>query len=272
MFGLPTQRDRQQLLHEYSPTNYSVVNVRTIDSVSHCAASCNISATDLTAEQLYEVMYHQKVLDGIKARTGQDEETNRTRITLYPYTSILSADTVPASPDAPGYGEAVRLTMHGVLNRAVTHQTYDAVFCGTGYDRDSWMKLLASSNLAEDFDIKSSAVQLVTEAEPLSQPIPPLFTDLPEITARGTRSSVSDGSATPPTPDTPHSEHSKLSGETRPSKVRISRTYRLLSEKNPDAPRIYLQGCTQSTHGLSESLLSILGVRAGMVVDELFQA
>ncbi|TBU35962.1 L-lysine 6-monooxygenase (NADPH-requiring)-domain-containing protein [Dichomitus squalens] len=250
MFGLPTQRDRQQLLHEYSATNYSVVNIRTIDA-------------------LYEVLYHQRVLDGIKARTGQDEETNRTRITLHPYTSIFSADTVPPSRDAPGHGEAVRLTMHGVLNRAVTHKTYDAVFCGTGYDRDAWMRLLASSNLAEGFGIKSSAVQLVTEAETLPQSFPPLFTDLPEITSRMAVSSASDGSSTPPTPDTPQSEHSKLGGETRPSKVRISRTYRLLSDKNPDGPRIYLQGCTQSTHGLSESLLSILGVRAGMVVDEL---
>ncbi len=35
MFSLPTQRDRQNLLHEYMPTNYSVVNNRTIDSVRH---------------------------------------------------------------------------------------------------------------------------------------------------------------------------------------------------------------------------------------------
>ena len=34
-------------------------------------------------------------------------------------------------------------------------------------------------------------------------------------------------------------------------------------------PRIYLQGCTEATHGLSESLLSILGVRAGLVVDDI---
>ncbi len=33
MFGLPTQRDRQHVLREYNPTNYSVVNVNTIDSV-----------------------------------------------------------------------------------------------------------------------------------------------------------------------------------------------------------------------------------------------
>ena len=34
MFGLPTKRDRQHVLHEYNATNYSVVNVNTIDAVS----------------------------------------------------------------------------------------------------------------------------------------------------------------------------------------------------------------------------------------------
>ncbi|PIL24011.1 hypothetical protein GSI_13762 [Ganoderma sinense ZZ0214-1] len=251
MFGLPTQRDRQHLLHEYMSTNYSVVNNRTIDS-------------------LYEVMYHQKLLDGVKARTGRDEETNRTRITLRPYNSVFAAEIIPPS-DASTYGESVRVTMHGVLNRAVMQKTYDAVFCGTGYERDSWMKFLASSNLADEFGIKSSTIQLVTETEASSPVIPPLFADLGGPASR-TTSSASDGFSTPQTPDTPNSDHSKLVGEMHPSKVRISRSYRLLPEKEEDlasGPRVYLQGCTQSTHGLSESLLSILGVRAGMVVDEL---
>lgn len=36
MFGLPSKRDRQAVLREYNPTNYSVVNMRTIDNVSRC--------------------------------------------------------------------------------------------------------------------------------------------------------------------------------------------------------------------------------------------
>ncbi|KAI1795864.1 L-lysine 6-monooxygenase (NADPH-requiring)-domain-containing protein [Ganoderma leucocontextum] len=253
MFGLPTQRDRQHLLQEYSATNYSVVNNRTIDS-------------------LYEVMYHQNLLDGVKARTGQDEESNRTRITLRPHNSVFAAEIIPPTSDASSNGEAVRLTMHGVLTRAVMQKTYDVVFCGTGYERDSWMKILASSNLADDLGIKGSTIQLVTEAEAKSLAIHPLLADLSDATSHETSSSTSDGFSTPPTPDTPHSDHSKLVGEMQPSKVRISRTYRLLPEKDGESasgPRVYLQGCTQSTHGLSESLLSILGVRAGMVVDEL---
>ncbi|KAI0721074.1 L-lysine 6-monooxygenase (NADPH-requiring)-domain-containing protein [Cerioporus squamosus] len=255
MFGLPTQRDRQHVLQEYNPTNYSVVNINTIES-------------------LYEVMYHQKLLDGIKARTGREDESNRTRITLRPHTSIYAADIVPPSAATSSTSDTVRLTLHNVLTRAVSQKTYDAVFCGTGYDRDSWTRLLASSNLAEDFGIKSPSVELVADTE---VPAPSaLFANLVDMESRVSASSSTDGFSTPPTPDTPHSHHSPLSGGSQPSKVRISRTYRLLPERegkgeaaSAHEARVYLQGCTQSTHGLSESLLSILGVRAGLVVDDI---
>ncbi|KAI9064452.1 lysine/ornithine N-monooxygenase [Trametes sanguinea] len=261
-FNLPSKRDRQAVLREYNPTNYSVVNMRTIDS-------------------LYEVMYHQKLLDGIKDRTGREEESDRTRITLRPYTSIYSAEAVPAEAENTAAKESIRLTLHGILDRAVSTKTYHAVFCGTGYDRDSWTRLLAASNLADEFGVKSSNIELIPASEPIpDQGTVPLFADVVEAGALSPISSRStDGFSTPPTPATPHSEHSKLNGEGQTSKVRISRNYRLLSPRassddsgSAAGPRIFLQGCTQSTHGLSESLLSILGVRAGLVVDELCKA
>ncbi|KAL1947917.1 hypothetical protein VTO73DRAFT_13641 [Trametes versicolor] len=258
MFGLPSKRDRQAVLREYNPTNYSVVNMRTIDN-------------------LYEVMYHQKLLDGMKARTGRGEDSDRARITLHPYTSIFSGEIVTGEAAGPGASEAVRLTLHGLHTHGVSQKTYSGVFCGTGYDRDSWMKLLASSNLADHLGVKSTPIELVPESEP-AEPIPTsLFADIEDAGVISPVSSRStDGFSTPPTPATPQSQHSKLNVETQPSKVRITRNYRLLAPAagKSDAelagePRIFLQGCTQSTHGLSESLLSILGVRAGSVVDEL---
>ncbi|KAI0647069.1 lysine/ornithine N-monooxygenase [Trametes meyenii] len=252
MFGLPSKRERQHVLREYNPTNYSVVNMRTIDS-------------------LYEVMYHQKLLDSIKSRTGRQEDSDRTRISLRPYNSIFAAEVVPGSTD--GARETIRLTLHGVLDRADSQNTYDAVFCGTGYDRDSWVHLLAGSNLGEHLGVKSSTVELVPEPEHApAEGTVPLFAEVEDAGALSPVSSRStDGFSTPPTPATPQSEHAKLAADMQPSKVRISRSYRLLSPAGDGAgePRIYLQGCTQSTHGLSESLLSILGVRAGLVVDEL---
>ncbi|KAI0831322.1 lysine/ornithine N-monooxygenase [Trametes gibbosa] len=258
MFGLPSQRDRHAVLREYNPTNYSVVNMRTIDS-------------------LYEVMYHQKLLDDIKTRTGRAEDSDRTRITLRPYTSIYAAETASADHVEPSIAESVRLTLHGIHTRAVSQSSYDAVFCGTGYDRDSWMRLIASSNLADYLGVKSTNIELVADSEPLDQGPLLLFADVEDAGVISPVSSRStDGFSTPPTPATPHSQHSKLNLETQVSKVRISRSYRLLASQASkshteaaDEPRIYLQGCTQSTHGLSESLLSILGVRAGLVVDEL---
>ena len=115
-------------------------------------------------------MYHQKLQDGIKARTGQEEETNRTRITLCPFTSIYSSEIVPATGATTG--EVVHLTLHGILTRSISHKTYDVVFCGTGYDRDAWMRLLAESDLAEHYGVKSSAIELVPETEPASASAP----------------------------------------------------------------------------------------------------
>lgn len=227
--------------------------------------------------QLYEVLYHQKLLDGVHARTGREDSSDRTRITLRPYTSIFAADLVPASSEtSSSKGETIRLTLHNVLTRAVDHTSYDAVFCGTGYDRDSWMRLLASSNLAEHFGIKSPNIVLVPETEP-ARPTLQLLAAFDDTESSPVSSPTeTDTFSTPPTPGTPHSHHAGLSAEAARSEVRISRAYRLLSDKESKGepreagdPRVYLQGCTQSTHGLSESLLSIMGVRAGLVVDEL---
>jgi len=62
--------------------------------------------------------------------------------------------------------------------------------------------------------------------------------------------------------------------------VYISRNYRLLplssaatSGKASDEglkARIYVQGMEESTHGLSDTLLSVVSVRAGEVVEDLF--
>lgn len=48
----------------------------------------------------------------------------------------------------------------------------------------------------------------------------------------------------------------------------ISRNYQLLSESN-FKPRIFTQGINESTHGISDSLLSILAIRSAEIVEEL---
>lgn len=52
----------------------------------------------------------------------------------------------------------------------------------------------------------------------------------------------------------------------------VSRNYRVETEAGAVAPDagLWLQGCNEKTHGLSDSLLSILAVRGGEMVDSIF--
>ena len=43
------------------------------------------------------------------------------------------------------------LTCQHSISHEITDTTYDAVICGTGYDRKSWLRLLCASNLADDY-------------------------------------------------------------------------------------------------------------------------
>ncbi|KAF9517904.1 hypothetical protein BS47DRAFT_1482875 [Hydnum rufescens UP504] len=71
---------------------------------------------------------------------------------------------------------------------------------------------------------------------------------------------------------------------TRVQGLKISRAYRLLprdpwgengaSETPLKAfkPRVYIQGIAEETHGMSDTLLSVVSVRAGEVMDDLFRS
>lgn len=85
------------------------------------------------------------------------------------------------------------------------------------------------------------------------------------------RSDSSSSESTPPTSPT-------LSATVSPPlTARISRRYRLLANDRDHVSdswhgRIYLQGCSEATHGLSDTLLSVLGVKAGEVVDDIWES
>lgn len=54
--------------------------------------------------------------------------------------------------------------------------------------------------------------------------------------------------------------------------IYISRSHRLLPLQTASPgliPKIYLQGCAEETHGITETLLSVVGIRAGEVVEDL---
>lgn len=57
-------------------------------------------------------------------------------------------------------------------------------------------------------------------------------------------------------------------------KVYVTRTYQLVP-KGADVeplPRIHMQGCTESTHGLGDTLLSVVSIKAGEIAGDLMRA
>ncbi|KAK9246691.1 L-lysine 6-monooxygenase (NADPH-requiring)-domain-containing protein [Lipomyces tetrasporus] len=53
------------------------------------------------------------------------------------------------------------------------------------------------------------------------------------------------------------------------SEVTVDRGYRVKLEENVEA-RLWVQGCNEATHGLSDTLLSIMAVRGKEIVDQIF--
>lgn len=67
-------------------------------------------------------------------------------------------------------------------------------------------------------------------------------------------------------------EHLRPRGNDPVERWNVSRDYRVQFEPGTvsDDAGVWLQGCNETTHGLSDVLLSILATRAGEVVDTIF--
>ncbi|EGF98827.1 L-ornithine-N-5-monooxygenase-like protein [Melampsora larici-populina 98AG31] len=126
------------------------------------------------------------------------------------------------------------VTIENVLTGERCQKTYDAIILGTGYKRESWKEILFNP----------------TSSQPQSKNLSNLFIN----------------------------HQSNQSIKNLINSFQISRHYRLLlplefqdQERNHDhrffRPTVWLQGCNESTHGIGDSLLSVLAVRSGEVVD-----
>ncbi|RDB21444.1 L-ornithine N(5)-monooxygenase [Hypsizygus marmoreus] len=261
-FNLPTDRIRASKLAEYKSTNYGVVNPRTL-------------------EVLYDVIYDQKVDDAITQRTNVPKASNP-RVNILPYSSIIAThiNQVPGStsngPLLAGEEERTAespftLVIQNPISRVVSETNYDAIICATGYQRLSWINILKNSDIGKIFGLhsNSAAVQLLPSSR-----LGRLDVDF-DATSTSETPSPSNGSAcsTPPTSPGPLAFSGHL--DKLPDTVYISRNYQLLPAQSASEeiasfkPRVYLQGVEEATHGLSDTLLSVLGVRAGEVVADL---
>lgn len=228
--------------------------------------------------QLYEIIYNQKLNVSIAERTSEVAPRSEALINIKPYTNIISIQS-----EGPGASREMLLSAEGNVElhplvvasqNLVTHdkeeETYDAIVYATGYIRSAWVDILKSSEIGEYFGLSSTSkeVRLVPSLNGSGSESPVSYT-------RSSSPSTAPSSArsTPPTSPEMSPEIGTPLGKVKAvHDVYISRNYRLVPEnKNGDifGPRIYLQGVEESTHGLSDTLLSVLGIRAGEVVNDL---
>ncbi|PPR03628.1 hypothetical protein CVT24_007744 [Panaeolus cyanescens] len=247
-FALPSKRLRDIKLAEYKLTNYGVVNPLTLDN-------------------LYEVVYDQRLDESIARRIGSPVMRDEAIITISPYTSITSI----TAPEESGKGTFIVQTV-SLISGSTSSQEYDFILYATGYERSQWVNLLKRSEIGAHFGLnaKTSSVQLVPSHQRVAAPRP--------VRAQHTHASpTSSAESTPPSSPEPGIFSSMELERDAHQEVYITRNYRLLphgkgGEEKHFQPKIYVQGVEETTHGLSDTLLSVLGVRAGEVVADLMGA
>lgn len=226
-------------------------------------------------------MYDQKLDEEISRRTNRTVPLVRPKFTILNHSEVLSAETSHTSIVGSSGAELKPLSL--ILQQTLTHDiyenSYDAIFCATGYERGSWLRLLTNSSLGKYFGLDANAqdyTRLEVEASLQEDGIDSHGSSTFEVGGANDQSnspnaSLSSGSNTPTsldwTPDWPR----ERGGSTK--KLYISRAYRLLpTSHGPQGKlqaRIYVQGLAEETHGLSDTLLSVVGIRAGEVMDDL---
>ncbi|KAJ3517181.1 hypothetical protein NLJ89_g673 [Agrocybe chaxingu] len=254
-FSLSSKHLRDMKLAEYKLTNYGVVNPRTL-------------------ENLYEIIYDQRLDERITHRSGAPQHRDEPLIEIKPYSFITSinvegVDDLKAqedlllTPERPiavdSSRPALSITSENLISSATSEAKYDAVIYATGYERSSWIDILKNSGIGSQFGL-----------DPLTasrEPRPVWSIDPP-----------SSAESSPPTSPELGMFSSGVLERPKHQELYISRNYRLLpvgftsdqKESPVFAPRVYLQGVEEYTHGLSDSLLSVLGVRAGEVVHDIY--
>jgi len=249
-FSLSSKYLRDTKLAEYKLTNYGVVNPRTLE---------NVSVILLQRRLFIEQVVRKLDLDHLSTSSR---------------TLLLSAEK---PYDVDGTHSSFTIKTQNTMTNVKIEEKYDAIVYATGYERSSWAQLLKNSTIGKHFGLhpSSASVCLVPSSEGLPCPTPTL-SNHNEVQGDSMSYSSSAESSPPTSPDLSMFSSSKLDDRQREhQELAISRNYRLLplgfksgKEQAGFSPRIYLQGVEENSHGLSDTLLSVLGVRAGEVVGD----
>lgn len=234
------------------------------------------------------MLYEQEVDDSIakRAKLGGEEKTHRQtvspRIAIRNYSTLVAAELVQAPISAGGNsgGDTFLITLQNRLTKKLRGLEYDAIVCATGYDRSSWFQLLRRSELGKHFvhgDPSSHGpLHVLPDHAKKSDSVASLPSDFQADAPGMTDSSASSSVDTPPTsagPSSPILDGGPDITRDPPSKVYVTRAYQLVPKDAgaESLPRVYIQGCTESTHGLSDTLLSVVSVKAGEIADDLMR-
>ena len=188
-------------------------------------------------------------------------------------------DFLLSSKNSPGVSDTATISIatQNIISQATDEEKYDVVIYATGYERSSWINILKYSDIGPHFGLRpsSSNVRLVAVRSTLESNA--VIEGQPHLGTFAISSPSSSIGSTPPTsPEMDTFDPPSFEG---PQELHISRNYRLLpfgavsgsdlTKTQEFTPRIYVQGVEEYTHGLSDTLLSVLGVRAGEVVGDL---
>ncbi|KAJ2920458.1 hypothetical protein H1R20_g16636, partial [Candolleomyces eurysporus] len=269
-YSLPSKRLRDNVLAEYKQTNYSVVN-------------------PLTIETLYEIVYDQRLNTAIARRTEQEEPQDPV-INIRTYTKVASirltdsktnagqpADLLlaPEGSRTDSESQVFHLTLSNMVTADITEEKYDVVVYATGYERSAWVNFLKHTAIGKHFGLSPATrkvnlrptTDLTDEASGYNTPDSPLSES---------RSPVSSSANTSPPTSPEASMFNSVQFEAElNNELYLTRSYQLLPKSTPRdggkslVPRIYLQGVEEATHGLSDTLLSVLGIRSGEVLADL---
>ncbi|GAA6052828.1 hypothetical protein JCM3770_006272 [Rhodotorula araucariae] len=298
------EEERERVLGEAKSTNYSIVNPKTLEAI-------------------YETMYHQKVEEDIAARTNNPAKSlaRDPHLNVRPYTEIREARIASSSSSSP----VICLTLFNPITRETREVEYDALVCGTGYDRQGWRNMLfppssSSETVAnerqDDATIPLSDVFAAPTAnvdDDCSAFATPPSLDLPATAFSAERMRRSDSldsreassspsssvspstrydspsrfstpgnastaATSPPSPASPHRSGRKRApaDAAKAPAFPVAENYRLQLPTRTAAgkdfkPTVWLQGSCEKTHGISDSLLSVLAVRSGEVVQSLLR-
>ncbi|GAA5868056.1 hypothetical protein JCM8547_000790 [Rhodosporidiobolus lusitaniae] len=289
MFRLPEEH-RLRVLAEAKGTNYSIVN-------------------PVKLEELYQTMYAQKVDEDISARSpsSASDLVHDPKLNIKPFSALVSGDFDSSSSTVTLtiHNSVLSETREVEYDVVVCGTGYDRqawrhiLFPSSSPSSAVSTSSLPSVPLGQLLpDVREGSL---SESPSLSSP-PALelpetafasssrraFADSPTFSpssrspssARDTSSSRRSASPTTAasSPPSPGSPTSKSGGDTREGEhdYQVAENYRLLLPERTKTgrafrPTVWLQGSCEKTHGISDSLLSVLAVRSGEVVQSILR-